>query len=112
MTNWRLAKLAVGGKRNIKFLICLLAVLIAFIGIARPVIGAQQQVAEPSKKVTYKTFGESEMKIWLFMPDRLQSMSLPAVVFFHGGAWSTGSPSQFSGQAKYLARLGVVAAAV
>ena len=61
---------------------------------------------------TYKTIGDVAMKIWIFNPDgHKASDKRPAIVFFFGGGWRSGSPQQFLHQAQYLASRGMVAMA-
>lgn len=65
----------------------------------------------PDKVVVYKTVGEVELKIHIFNPADLKaSDKRPAIVFFFGGGWVNGSPTQFFPHCKYLARRGMVAA--
>lgn len=73
------------------------------------VIRAQQT---PTSKVeTYKTVGDRELKIHLhFPPDWKSGDRRPAIIFFFGGGWNSGSVGQFNFQADYLAGRGMVAA--
>jgi acetyl esterase/lipase len=58
----------------------------------------------------YKTVGDVELSLYVFRPkDRSPSGRRAAIVFFFGGGWLSGSPSQFQPQCKYLAELGMVA---
>lgn len=61
---------------------------------------------------SYKTIGTSELKAHVFMPtgpvkDKLRA----AVVLLHGGGWNAGSPEWTYDDAKWYARLGMVAVA-
>jgi len=59
---------------------------------------------------TYKTVGYVELKLWVFAAkDHSPTNRLPAIVFFFGGGWASGSPEQFAEQCRYLARRGMVA---
>lgn len=61
-------------------------------------------------KVTYKTVADVELALHIFNPpDHRASDQKPAIVFFFGGGWNSGSPSQFFPQSKYLASRGMVA---
>jgi len=67
---------------------------------------------EPSKEVLYKAVGETELKLHVFTPEgHRASDKRPAIVFFFGGGWNGGSPSQFYPHCDYLASRGMVAAA-
>lgn len=68
---------------------------------------------QPDKTITYKVdpnFPELPLTLDLFYPDDFkQGDKRPAIVFFFGGAWVGGKPSQFYAQAAYLASRGMVA---
>jgi acetyl esterase len=60
--------------------------------------------------VVYKTIGEVELKMHIFEPpDRDAKEPLPAIVFFFGGGWVGGTPTQFYHQCDYLASRGMMA---
>ncbi|MFM7208563.1 MAG: alpha/beta hydrolase [Verrucomicrobiota bacterium] len=72
--------------------------------------GAHPPVIEGAKVETYRKVGGTELKLWIF--DSRQKMTekpLPAIVFFFGGGWTGGSPTQFEGQSRHLAARGMVA---
>lgn len=60
---------------------------------------------------TYKTIGEDDnLKVYIFNPEAHKvTDKRPGIVFFFGGGWSGGTPTQFSRQSKHLASLGMVA---
>lgn len=59
---------------------------------------------------TYKTVKDVELKAWILVPDGHQATdSRPAMVFFFGGGWVSGSPAQFERQAQALRSRGMVA---
>ncbi len=58
----------------------------------------------------YKTIGNISLKLYIFNPPESGSSApRPAIVFFFGGGWRAGSPSQFEGQCRRIASLGMVA---
>ncbi|MGB2428320.1 MAG: alpha/beta hydrolase [Akkermansiaceae bacterium] len=67
----------------------------------------------PDKKVTYKLdpkFPDQPLTLDIFYPDDFkQGQKRPAIVFFFGGGWVGGKPSQFYAQAAYMASRGMVA---
>ncbi len=64
----------------------------------------------PDKTVAYKTVGNSTLDLHVFAPsNHAPPDRRPAIVFFFGGGWSSGSPSQFYPHCKYLASRGMVA---
>ena len=59
---------------------------------------------------TYKKVGNVELQLHIFNPEgHKASDRKPAIVFFFGGGWSGGTPSQFYPQCDYLAKRGMVA---
>jgi acetyl esterase/lipase len=60
---------------------------------------------------TYKTIGEDvNLKVYIFNPSGHKvTDKRPAIVFFFGGGWNSGTPEQFGRQSKYLASRGMVA---
>jgi acetyl esterase len=64
----------------------------------------------PDRSLEYKTIGKTKLKLHLFNPEvHKPSDKRPAIVFFFGGGWNGGSPSQFFPHCKYLASRGMVA---
>ncbi len=60
--------------------------------------------------VVYKTIGEVELKLHIFEPPNRQAKEpIPAIVFFFGGGWVGGTPTQFYHQSDYLASRGMMA---
>ncbi len=58
----------------------------------------------------YKTVGDVKLSLWIFEPkDHKPEDKRPAVVFFFGGGWTGGTPTQFHEQCKHLASRGMVA---
>ena len=65
---------------------------------------------KPSKAVIYKAVDGGKLKLFVFNPDgHKASDKRPAIVFFFGGGWKTGTPEQFYRHCKYLASRGMVA---
>jgi len=58
----------------------------------------------------YKKIGDVELNMYIFSPpDHRATDKRPAIVFFFGGGWKSGSPIQFMEHCKYLASRGMVA---
>ena len=59
----------------------------------------------------YRKVEGRELKLWIFQGTGSPEMGAPrpAIVFFFGGGWKTGSPTQFVPQARALADRGMVA---
>ena len=56
----------------------------------------------------YKTIGDVDLKLYLFEPDGAGPH--PSIVFFFGGGWRSGTPSQFAPHARYLRVRGMAVA--
>jgi acetyl esterase len=75
-----------------------------------------QQISKPrsnseipsAPSEVFKTIGTTELKLYIFSPVNSER-NRPAIVFFFGGGWKTGSPKQFEEQCRYLASRGMVA---
>jgi acetyl esterase/lipase len=66
----------------------------------------------PSRKVTYKITGETELQLHIFNPSKLTpGERRPAIVFFFGGGWRQGTPTQFYPHCAHFASTGMVAVA-
>ena len=64
----------------------------------------------PDESLVYKTVGKTTLRLHIFNPEgHKPSDKRPAIVFFFGGGWNGGSPSQFYPHCRYLASRGMVA---
>ena len=62
-----------------------------------------------AKETVYKETDGVVLKLWIFNPVKHKAGDKkPAIVFFFGGGWNSGSPSQFVPQCEYLAARGMV----
>ncbi|MEO6753504.1 MAG: alpha/beta hydrolase [Chthoniobacteraceae bacterium] len=57
---------------------------------------------------TYRKVDSTELKLWIFGESETKTKK-PAIVFFFGGGWNSGSPAQFEDQARYFAKRGMIA---
>lgn len=70
------------------------------------------QKPQPTRKIVYKTVGDVTLKLHVFEPKyHKPSDKRPAIVFFFGGGWNGGSPTQFYPHCAHLASKGMFAAA-
>jgi len=76
---------------------------------AKKKTGGHPPVIEGTKSETYRKVGDTELKVWIFEPAQKSAKPLPAIVFFFGGGWSGGSPTQFEPQSRHLAARGMIA---
>ncbi len=85
-----------------------LAALVLLVGLQAPALDLGN--AKPDRSVVYKQVGDVELKIHIFNPPgHAATDKRPAIVFFFGGGWVGGSPSQFYPHCAYLASRGMVA---
>jgi acetyl esterase len=84
--------------------------------MASPACGQRKLANWPPKidgeRYVYKTVGDRELCLWQIGPTSGEIKSdakSPAIVFFFGGGWTSGSPEQFLPQAQHLATRGIVA---
>lgn len=65
---------------------------------------------KPDRSVVYKTIDDVELRLHIFEPvSHQKSAQSPAIVFFFGGGWTSGTPEQFYEQARFFADRGMVA---
>lgn len=84
-----------------------IAILIVILLLLPSVVFAE---ALPDKIITYKTIDGISLKLHIFNPPNHNvSDSKSSIVFFFGGGWVVGSPTQFYKQSEYLASRGMVA---
>jgi acetyl esterase/lipase len=57
---------------------------------------------------TFRKIDTTELKLWIF-GETDPNAQKPAIVFFFGGGWNAGSPSQFERQARHFATRGMIA---
>ncbi len=68
---------------------------------------------KPDRIVPYKTVGTTTLTVSIFNPPGHRAdRPVAGLVFFHGGGFNIGAPSNFYAQAQYLARRGLVAICV
>jgi len=64
----------------------------------------------PDTSLCYKSIDSTKLFLHVFYPPKHECTGkIPAIVFFFGGGWVTGSPSQFYPHCRYLASRGMVA---
>lgn len=61
-----------------------------------------------SRLIVYKTIGDVELKLHVFEPAETGT-NRPAIVFFFGGGWKSGTPKQFYPHCDYFTDRGMVA---
>lgn len=88
--------------------------LVALVAVQFALIVPMQAVEHtgfsPDQTIVYKVAGDVQLELYVFNPPGHQSTDQrPAIVFFHGGGWINGSPSQFFPHSEYLAKRGMVA---
>ena len=76
---------------------------------AKKKAGGHPPVIDGTKSETYRKIGETELKVWIFDPAQKSTKPLPAIVFFFGGGWTGGTPTQFEPQSRHLAGRGMIA---
>jgi acetyl esterase/lipase len=99
----------VPGRSSVVFLAASLLAIVA--GYGRDCL-AQTSAKDtlPDEKITFKNIGDVNLQLHVFKPEGLRSDDeRPAIVFFFGGGWVGGSPSQFYPHCRYLASRGMVA---
>ena len=93
--------------RHIPLFACALLLEAAITVCAKP---SYPPVISDAREVIYKNASSSDLKLWILEPHGLKKGDKkPVIVFFFGGGWRGGTPTQFEMQCKYLASRGMVA---
>ncbi len=78
--------------------------------LASQTAAKQKKSLTPTRKIVYRTIDKIDLQIHVFEPKGHKPADRrPAIVFFFGGGWVGGSPSQFYPHCEYLASRGMVA---
>ena len=87
-----------------------LIVSLSFILSASLTQGAQSYPPKISSdsEHTYKSVEGHDLKIWVFNPTITSKTNAPAMLFFFGGGWNSGSPTQFVKYCELLSKRGMV----
>jgi acetyl esterase/lipase len=76
--------------------------------LASPIAAADANTPVGEARV-YKTVADRELKLHIVRPDGWKATDRrPAIVFFHGGGWVNGKPTQFNEHSLYFASRGLV----
>jgi acetyl esterase len=93
----------------------LIAALLCVSGAVEALENKAQGIFKPDQRLAYKSVpakpGQAaQLKLHIFRPENFDpKQPRPGIVFFFGGGWRGGSPSQFYHHARYLASRGMVA---
>jgi acetyl esterase/lipase len=93
-------------------LLCSGLILCSLATAAAQEAAVQPQPAAIDGAVTrvYKSVGGSDLRLHIFNPPNRQPTSkTPAIVFFFGGGWTSGTVNQFVPQSRHLAQRGMIA---
>ncbi|MCC9606379.1 alpha/beta hydrolase [Blastopirellula sp. JC732] len=93
---------------------CLPALLIGWMLLPLATAKAEEKTSDGVKQRTevYKKVGDVELTMHIYEPaDHTAQAKSPAIVFFFGGGWTSGSPKQFFPHCELLAKEGMVAMA-
>ena len=77
--------------------------------IAATLMLAMTAISQCGETLVYKKAGDRELKLFIEKPSAWKATDQrPGIVFFFGGGWVGGSPTQFLKQSEYLATRGMV----
>ena len=74
-----------------------------------PQAGTNGPLSAVGKSFVYKTVSGQDLHLYISAPTEKSSGLHSAIVFFHGGGWTSGSVTQFNPQSLALAARGMVA---
>jgi acetyl esterase len=85
---------------------------LAVLSMLAPLCFAAPPGLEVAEEVVYKQTATRPLSLYLLEPKEKSSKLRPAILFFFGGGWVSGSVTQFVSQARYFATQGYVVALV
>tara|TARA_R110002050_G_scaffold290209_3_gene443588 strand:+ start:468 stop:1343 length:876 start_codon:yes stop_codon:yes gene_type:complete len=84
------------------------AEILLLVGLARTANGQSDSIFQT--KEIYKTVDSLQLEIHVFQSNKtLERNKNTAIIFFHGGGWTSGSPMEFFDVCRRYANMGVVA---
>jgi acetyl esterase len=84
--------------------------LLATVLTGPSVVCSDDGVLQPTREIVYKQAGDVAFRLHVFEPQGHRPTDRrPAIVFFFGGGWNGGKPSQFYPHSAHLAAKGMVA---
>src|SRR5262245_6217397 len=91
----------------------MLVAVLALASLLHPAQLPAENKREPSLTRVYRTIGDASLHAYVFLPSaRGKSDTTSAILLFHGGGWSAGSPEWTFTAAQRFADSGLVAVAV
>lgn len=87
-----------------KILLC----LFSFVSLFAFENSIAQSKIQPDQIILYKKTPQGDLNFHIFYPGGKKTESAPSMLYFFGGGWNGGSPSQFYPQAVHFAKLGVI----
>ena len=83
-------------------------IALLLLALLNPSAGADASTPVGEARV-YKKVADRELKLYIVRPEAWKTTDRrPAIVFFHGGGWVNGKPTQFNDHSVYFASRGLV----
>src|SRR5262245_51553561 len=81
--------------------------------VTAPVYAANDQpVLRPPVEHVYSEPNGTQLKAYVFAPEKRGDQRRPGILLFHGGGWTTGEPQWAFSRATHFAERGMVAIAI
>ncbi len=97
-------------RTSLAYCAVLVLCLPVFAGTQDAALPPQPTVIDGAQSRAYKSVNGAELRLHIFKPQkRSTATALPAVVFFFGGGWTSGTVTQFVPQSNHLAQRGMIA---
>ncbi len=92
--------------RKITLKLLRLTLLTLLLGASASFAQAYPPKISGAQEYVYKKVDGHTMKLWVYSPKKADA-EVPAMLFFFGGGWNGGSPTQFIRQSQHLAKRGM-----
>lgn len=99
--------------KPLSFTFVLFSVMLVLTSCARTT-AIPARIRTPSgERYVYKVIGNQELDLFVYLPpEEKRNDHMPAILFFHGGGYTSGSAYQFEHQSQHFASLGMVCISV
>ncbi len=91
------------------YIFALLFTLLSALNLNAEEKNVQRKEFSPDRLLVYKTVDELKLHLHVFEPKGVKkSDKRPAIIFFFGGGWQSGTPTQFYQQSRHLSEQGLI----
>jgi dipeptidyl aminopeptidase/acylaminoacyl peptidase len=96
-------------KKNKPYFLIIFFAMFVLTSCANPSTNPSRSKTPSGERYVYKVVDKHELDLFIYLPpEEKRNDDMPAILFFHGGGYTSGSAYQFEHQSQYFASLGIV----